>query len=622
MRNRKIALVLTLALLFQCFAVAGLASAVEPVTVENVTASVGGAWEGGVLDLSNVSATAKVTDITVTLSVDAGTLVINELNSTRFGTVSYSRSLPITGNTVVISAADLVPSLDGLVSTGDVTLANLRGILGGQVVVMGNVNDTPVSVTVKLGLGNTLDTTWATVTYDGSSAVKAEIKRTVLNQKLSDFVPKVSDLVAKITGTRLDQVSLDGSTWYNYTELVAKFPDSIWEGFSFGDLVGKSMQFKLDGGKSYTLTFTKQPEPYYPPVDPGGGGTVEPPLVTEPTENEAGQTVHEVRATAGLIPDIVTAKFHGKTSLTLDITAQLPEDEEVAVLAVQIPKEIVKSLAGLDLVLNTPYSNLVLPTALIEALAADGEGLDLTIQPGDPEAVQAQIEEYDELLVDPVEIITSIAGSTTVTLPCNLVLPEDVTEREAFLASLYVLAIHGEDDLEQLVELEFNIGEETNTLLSISFQVERFSTFAIVAAGEEPEEPEQPVKLYTVIDSKAYTVNEDVKAFDNLTAYRANDTTTVMAVRLLQELGAQIGYKRVDNVGVVTVIHDDITVTLREKSKTMTVVDATGERQVTLRAVFTNLNGRTYLPTRDVAENLGFFVHWAAADDSITITSR
>ncbi len=95
-----------------------------------------------------------------------------------------------------------------------------------------------------------------------------------------------------------------------------------------------------------------------------------------------------------------------------------------------------------------------------------------------------------------------------------------------------------------------------------------------------------------------------------------------MAVRLLEELGAKISYKRVDNVGVVTVAFGDIKAILREKSSIMTVTTAAGESQVTLRTPFTNKQGRTYLPTRDIAENLGFCVRWAAADDSITIVKR
>ncbi|NLY54385.1 MAG: copper amine oxidase N-terminal domain-containing protein [Firmicutes bacterium] len=140
----------------------------------------------------------------------------------------------------------------------------------------------------------------------------------------------------------------------------------------------------------------------------------------------------------------------------------------------------------------------------------------------------------------------------------------------------------------------------------------------------EPGEPEPTLlaKASQTAEGLSYTIDGVTKAFDNLTAYRANPDTTVMAVRLLQELGAKIGYQRVDNGGMVTVSCGDITATLWENSTVMTVVDSSGTRQVNLRTVFTNRGGRTYLPTRDVAENLGFQVDWTAEDDSITITAR
>lgn len=356
------------------------------------------------------------------------------------------------------------------------------------------------------------------------------------------------------------------------------------------------------------------------PADNGSGEAVEPAVVAKPTETETGQTVHEVRVTTGLIPDIVSAKLRGETSLKIDVTAALPRDAEIEVLAVQIPKDIVKSLAGLEVVLNTPYGDLTLPQTLVEALATAGKEIALTIQPGAPAAVEALLIEGDKPLTEPIEITTELTGNITVTLPCNLPLPADAEERKTFLASLYVLAIHGADDVDHLAELVFNIEEETGILLTVSFQVDHFSTFALVAAGAEPEVP--ALRLYTPIDGRTYVINDDIKAFDNVTSYRANGTTTVIAVRLLQELGAQIGYRRVDNVGIITVIFDDTTATLREGSNVMTVVDRTGERQIILRTVFTNFGGRTYLPTRDVAENLGFFIHWLAEDDSITITVK
>lgn len=351
-------------------------------------------------------------------------------------------------------------------------------------------------------------------------------------------------------------------------------------------------------------------------IDPGGS-QAEPAIVYRRVETE-GQIGLEARLTAGLNPEIVATKAQGKTAITISIDEAILTEAQANVLTIQIPRSIVSSLNGLEVIINTPYGSLALPPELVAALAASGEAINFSLQPGDPEIVQTELSSEEDLLGDPVNVTTSLTGNVRVTLPCNLPLPQDAAEKEAFLASLYVLAIHDVDDVERIPASALDTDEETSTLLAVTFKVDRFSTFALVAAGQEPiEKPE--CRLSTTIGGTTYTVNDSVRNFANLTAYRANDSTTVMAVRLLQELGAKIAYRRVNNRGIVTVTYGEITATLRETSNIMTVVDTTGERQVTLRTVFTNLAGRTYLPTRDVAESLGFSVYWAAADDSLVI---
>lgn len=639
MQNKKIAFILALALFVQCFVVTGLAGAINPelkaVAVQaggkSVTGTVDAGGHSGTINLKNLPDTDVFESITLTAQ-GVSKLVIAGARSEK-SNITYTPEFEFSSDVLTIPAAAFIP--------GGVSLSVLRGVFGTSVTVYGTVISGLTSYPVELTL-NLSDTpvtaSWGTYTKAGTT-ITATIKSTVLSNPIlgSLSLDQIKALAAEAVGKQPTGIATSETGTYHelsndLTVLKATFKalfaaDLHWETATFANLIAKSpVWVKFEDNSVCKLVFKEEaatpPGPGPGPVDPdgGGGGTNEPPVVAKPIETEEGKTVHEVRATAGLIPDIVIAKSKGQTSLTIDVTAALPKDTEVEVLTVQIPKDIVKSLAGLEVVLDTPYGGLTLPKALVEALAAAGEEISLTIQPGKPEAVQAEMSEWDALLTEPVEIITSLKGSTIVTLPCNLPLPAEAKEREAFLASLYVLAIHGEEDVEQIGELTLSIDEETDTLLAISFQVDRFSTFALAAAGTEPEAPKS--KLYTAIDAKTYVINEDIRAFDNVTSYRANGETTVMAVRLLQELGAKIGYQRVDNVGVATVIYGDTTATLREKSNIMTVVDAAGERQVTLRTVFTNLNGRTYLPTRDVAENLGFFVHWAAQDDSITITAK
>lgn len=632
MRHKKLALILALTLFIQCFVVTGLAGALPPLEITKVSVSVGGSSRDGIvadggltgnIDLTDVPGSATLESITLT-ATGVEKLVIQGARSAQ-SHITYTREFEFAGDTLTISANDFLPGAQ---------LSLLQGVFGdsvtvyGQIVSGGNYED--AAVVLQLA-SSAAATDWGTYSKSGTT-ITATIKRTLLNTPILGALSldQIKRLAAEAVGEQPTGIAKSESGTYHAlsndlsvlkSTFQALFPELNWNTATFQNLIDNSpVWLQFAGANKHKLVFRVESVPG--PVDPGGpgGGTVTPPLVTKPVENEEGQQVHEVAATAGMVADIVTAKSKGETSFAIDVTAALPEDEEVDVVTVRIPEDIVSRLSGLEVVLNTPFGDITLPEALVEALAAAGEEFTITLQPGDAEAVEAEIAETDVVLTEPVEVNTSITGNTLVTLSCNLPLPAAGAERDAFLSSLYVLAIHDADDVEQIGDIVFDIDEETGTLLAITFQVDRFSTFALIATGQEVEVPQD--ELVTVIDSRTYTINEESKTFDNVTSYRVNDGTTVMAVRLLQELGAKIGYQRVNNVGVVTVTFDGTVATLQEKSNVMTVVDAEGTRQVTLRTVFTNLNGRTYLPTRDVAENLGFFVHWAAQTDSITITAR
>lgn len=129
----------------------------------------------------------------------------------------------------------------------------------------------------------------------------------------------------------------------------------------------------------------------------------------------------------------------------------------------------------------------------------------------------------------------------------------------------------------------------------------------------------EPVKqIFTCIGSQFYSTGSILRPFDSLTSFRAGDGVTVMAMHLFREMGASVSYDR----GLITVSYGAITATLTQGEDTMSVNDQNGTRVVKLRAPIVNRNSRTFIPTRDVSENLGFTVTWAPQDDSITITTK
>ncbi|MGI6358055.1 MAG: CARDB domain-containing protein [Bacillota bacterium] len=395
-------------------------------------------------------------------------------------------------------------------------------------------------------------------------------------------------------------------------------------GYAFESWVVKEGEVTLADSNSATTTFAMPATPVTlearftrvsspPPSEP-----TRQPFETTHSETETGHVQQEVRATSALIPEIAGARASGQTVFTVELAGQLPQGIAADVLSVEVPADVAEHLDGLELEVITPFGALNLPSGLLSTLVGSGNGISFTIQRAESAAFREELGEGAELLTEPIDIASELQG-VNITLNCQVPLPAAGPEREAFLAELYVFAVHSVGDSERILDLDFTIDEATSTLTAVSFRAERFSAFALATGSVEQP---QSLQLVTVIDSRSYTLNGEEKEFDNLTSFRVNEGTTVMAVRLLEELGATIEYEKKSGVGMVTVVYGDIHATLREGSTVMTVVDAAGTRHIDMRTAFANLAGRTYLPTRAVAENLGFAVHWDALDDSITIAAE
>jgi hypothetical protein len=133
--------------------------------------------------------------------------------------------------------------------------------------------------------------------------------------------------------------------------------------------------------------------------------------------------------------------------LTLDVTGQAQGDSTIRVnLSGNILSQLATGGASLDLV--TGRGDLRLPAALLTALAATGNSLTITVEPGDRDEVTEQMTgvsgaEGAQVLGTPTTIQTAITGTTVVTLPLTgITFPSDPQQRADFLDSLAVFAIH------------------------------------------------------------------------------------------------------------------------------------------------------------------------------------
>ncbi len=125
--------------------------------------------------------------------------------------------------------------------------------------------------------------------------------------------------------------------------------------------------------------------------------------------------------------------------------------------------------------------------------------------------------------------------------------------------------------------------------------------------------------VHTVIGTEQYLVNSLFHKFDSFTSRRINEYTTVVALRMLEELGVRFLYDKVDGVGYITLLYSDKAIVLQIGSKNMLIMDSFGTAKIELNSEPQLYGDRIYLPTREVSQYLGFDVIWNNLDDSIII---
>jgi hypothetical protein len=486
---------------------------------------------------------------------------------------------------------------------GAIATDNRDGDITGKISITGSVNPARVGqytiiYTVADGAGNkasttrtvrVVDTTKPVITLNGQGTISL----------------KVGDTYAEAGATAAD----------NYD----------------GDLTARiSISGAVNTGKAglYTLTYSV--------TDSSGNISTarRTATVTEPevfplietstvTTDESGRTVESFALDETAASTIATARTQGQTAVAIALTSSVSANDPSQagtppVTEVSVPNTVLQAATDMDVKVTSNLATLELPSTLVNTLATSGQQLSIRIDRPDRKQVQEKVGEDALVVSAPIDISTSLVGKTRITFPCDLALPTGEPERQDLLNSLGMFVVHSDGAEQTIFDLTFDI--EGDYLRSVSFWVDRFSTFALVRTATKAVN--EPVEVLTVINSRSYTVKGGVKPFDSVTAFYGKQGVTVMALRLFEELGATFTYEWRPGGGVITMAYPNVVVTLTEGSTKMLVQDESGTRVVNLRTAVVNRGGRAFIPTRDVSESLGFQVEWQAATDSITITRK
>lgn len=135
------------------------------------------------------------------------------------------------------------------------------------------------------------------------------------------------------------------------------------------------------------------------------------------------------------------------------------------------------------------------------------------------------------------------------------------------------------------------------------------------AAEPEKEEPEvqKEKEIILKIDSRIILIDGEPLVYDAAPVIK--ESRTFLPIRVIaEELGADVAWNEAEQTATIT--KDDLEIVIYIGQPFATV---NGE-PVALDAPAFIENGRTYLPLRFVAENLGAEVIWAGAAQTVTIT--
>jgi hypothetical protein len=354
---------------------------------------------------------------------------------------------------------------------------------------------------------------------------------------------------------------------------------------------------------------TPDPDPD-PIVDEDGAANVPIPEPDQKIDDKGNVTEETYRVSDDSAEQVRSAIEEGATVINFQLGATDAEAHTPKVNVTIAPAVLAAAAEGanVSITISTPSATLTLPPALVQALAAQGQSLEMTIERALFKDVVDKLPPKTAAMSDPLVINTSIKGLTGVTVPMNLVLPASEAARNAFLNSLRMFAIHSDGEQRYISDLTFDIDDSVSPpiLKAVTFFVDKFSTFTLVTVPTDA--------ITTRVGQRGYTfgsVRSDMVAC----YYKGNDT--MMPVRMLEAFGVEFDWDQATLTATLSYMGTTVKLTIGSTDAYINgvrtpIVGASG------RLVAPELApGRTMIPLRFVSENLKFKVHW---DPSHVIT--
>ncbi|TYQ16797.1 UNVERIFIED_CONTAM: Bacterial surface proteins containing Ig-like domains [Acetivibrio alkalicellulosi] len=319
----------------------------------------------------------------------------------------------------------------------------------------------------------------------------------------------------------------------------------------------------------------------------------------EVTTREDGKTVESYTISEELKSELARALKDGKATVEIDIT-----ESDSFVISIILPNDVLKSAIGMNINISTLKASLEVPIELVEKLSLEDDDLTIQIESGDSVTVinkmKGIMDTSDaQVLGEPIIIKSAIKGDTNVSIPLSGInIPSSQEEQQAFLNTLRIFAIHSDGE-KKIIEGDIVFDDKGNPG-SISFSVDKFSTFAIIKLSDPKETQIEPLKIVLTIGQLEVIVNGSTYYLDSEPFIKPEVGRTLVPVRFIAEtLGAEITWIEKDRQVIIIDNQNTIIFTIDSDIAIVNNVEHVLDCPAEIIPP-----GRTFIPLRFLSETL------------------
>jgi uncharacterized protein YjdB len=384
----------------------------------------------------------------------------------------------------------------------------------------------PITITATDMAGNTAQTT----TGNDDPIGTVPVTGITLDQATMNLT--VGGATGTLTATVAPENATNTSvTWSSSNEAVASVVNGVVTPLTAGST--NITVTTVDGGKTATCVVT---------VTAGGGGGGGGGSSNDDPNKGSGANGGSIVVDGTTIANAVTRQYDARNNIeSFTVTSNLSEaltkalasgrqtmeiaiagEHAAAAKSITVPANVLNAAEGLNLQITTPLASIQLPAALVKALSQAGQELVMEVSSGTTADVSKKMDGVSEvdgalILGTPTQINTTLTGNTRVTIPLTgISIPSSAAERQAFLDSLGVFVVHNDGETQLITPTIVN--DASGKPVAISFNVDKFSTFAIVKLA-----PSQPAGLTDITGHWAKDNIEALVEMGAITGY-ANGT--------------------------------------------------------------------------------------------------